>query len=358
MRARLGSLAFELPELDAFFTELLRAGDTLREEGRPSFGGGPGPAHVLDPAAYRAQNRSGGFVPDEYEAFSQDSSWMPRVVMLAKSTFVWLGQLSKQYGREITRLDEIPGEELDELARRGFTGLWLIGLWERSKASKTIKNLRGNPDAVASAYSLYDYVIAEDLGGFEAFETLKARAWERGIRMASDMVPNHVGIDGRWVVEHPDWFLSLDTPPYPSYSFGGPDLSQDDRVGIFLEDHYYDSSDAAVVFRRQDRHTGDERYIYHGNDGTSMPWNDTAQIDYLNPEAREAVIQTILYVARLSPIIRFDAAMTLAKKHVQRLWYPEPGSGGAIASRAQQRQPEYRRLRAGDSAGVLARGGR
>ncbi len=336
LRARLGVSAFELPEFDMLVTELLRAGDTLREEQRPTFGGGPGPAHVLDPAAaYRAQNRSGGFVPDEYEAFSQDSSWMPRVVMLAKSTFVWLGQLSKQYGRDITRLDEIPDEELDELARRGFTGLWLIGLWERSKASKTIKNLRGNPDAVASAYSLYDYVIAEDLGGLGAFETLKARAWARGLRMASDMVPNHVGIDGRWVVEHPDWFLSLDHTPYPSYSFDGPDLSQDERVGIFLEDHYYDASDAAVVFRRQDRHTGDVRYLYHGNDGTSTPWNDTAQIDYLNPEAREAVIQTILYVARLSPIIRFDAAMTLAKKHVQRLWYPEPGAGGAVASRAQ-----------------------
>jgi glycosidase len=336
LRARLGALALAIPGLDELLSDILRAGDTLREELKPTFGGGPGPAPVLDPAAaYRAGRGPGSFVPDEYEAFSQDSSWMPRVVMLAKSTFVWLGQLSKQYGREISRLDEIPDEELDELARRGFTGLWLIGLWERSKASKTIKNLRGNPDAVASAYSLYDYVIAEDLGGAEAFETLKRRAWERGIRMASDMVPNHVGVDGRWVVEHPNWFLQLDHPPYPSYTFNGPDLSQDDRVGIFLEDHYYDSSDAAVVFKRQDRHTGDATYIYHGNDGTSMPWNDTAQIDYLNPEAREAVIQTILHVARLSPIIRFDAAMTLAKQHVQRLWYPEPGSGGAIASRAQ-----------------------
>jgi hypothetical protein len=66
-----------------------------------------------------------------------------------------------------------------------------------------------------------------------------------------------------------------------------------------------------------------------------MPWNDTAQLNYLNPEVREAVIQTILHVARQFPIIRFDAAMTLAKKHYQRLWFPEPGSGGAIPSRAE-----------------------
>ena len=50
---------------------------------------------------------------------------------------------------------------------------------------------------------------------------------------------------------------------------------------------------------------------------------------------REAVIQTILHVARSFPVIRFDAAMTLAKKHYQRLWFPEPGTGGAISSRAE-----------------------
>ncbi len=66
-----------------------------------------------------------------------------------------------------------------------------------------------------------------------------------------------------------------------------------------------------------------------------MPWNDTAQLDYLKAEVREAVIQTILDVARRFPVIRFDAAMTLAKKHIQRLWFPEPGHGGAIASRAE-----------------------
>jgi hypothetical protein len=149
------------------------------------------------------------------------------------------------------------------------------------------------------------------------------------------MVPNHMGIDSQWVTDHPDWFISLDYSPFPSYSFNGPDLSRDDRVGIFLEDHYFSRSDAAVVFKRVDRENGREQFLYHGNDGTSMAWNDTAQLNYLNPEVREAVIQTILHVASQFPIIRFDAAMTLAKKHYQRLWFPEPGSGGAIPSRAE-----------------------
>lgn len=271
----------------------------------------------------------------ELERFSPDREWMPRVVMMAKNTYVWLDQLSKKYQRLITRLDQIPDEELDQLARWGFTALWLIGLWERSPASQRIKQLRGNPEAVASAYSLFDYKIATDLGGEEAFFNLRHRAWQRGIRLASDMVPNHMGIDSPWVINHPEWFISLDYSPFPSYTFNGPNLSWDQRVGIFLEDHYYNNTDAAVVFKRVDFWTGSERYIYHGNDGTSMPWNDTAQLNYLLPEVREQVIQTILHVARLFPIIRFDAAMTLAKRHYQRLWFPEPGSGGDIPSRAE-----------------------
>jgi glycosidase len=271
----------------------------------------------------------------EYEKFSQDQAWMPSVVLMAKSTYVWLAQLSKQYGRHIGRLDEIPDEALATLAHRGINSLWLIGVWERSRASKTIKLLCGNRDAVASAYSLFDYTIAGDLGGEPAYIALRDRAYHHGVRLASDMVPNHMGIDSPWVIEHPDWFISRQDPPYPAYSYNGPDLSHDGRVEIKIEDHYFDQSDAAVVFRRRDKASGETRYIYHGNDGTSFPWNDTAQLDYLNPAVREQVIQTILHVARLFPVIRFDAAMTLAKRHFHRLWFPGPGSSGAIPSRAE-----------------------
>ncbi len=271
----------------------------------------------------------------EYEKFSPDQAWMPGAVLMAKSTYVWLAQLSRWHGRHIGRLNEIPDEELAALAHRGINSLWLIGVWERSRASKTIKQLCGNPDAVASAYSLFDYRIADDLGGEAAYINLRDRCYHHGIRLASDMVPNHMGIDSPWVIEHPEWFISRWDSPYPAYSFNGPDLSHDGRVEIKIEDHYYEQSDAAVVFRRRDKATGETRYIYHGNDGTSFPWNDTAQLDYLNAAVREQVIQTILHVARLFPVIRFDAAMTLAKRHFHRLWFPGPGSSGAIPSRAE-----------------------
>jgi len=303
---------------------LLGSLDLIREEEKPRFPG-PGPTRAY---VYSGMER-------EYERFSQDKDWMPNVVMLAKSSLVWLYQLSRSYGRDIRTLDAIPDEELDAMAARGFNALWLIGLWERSPASAEIKRRCGNPEAAASAYSLFDYEIARELGGWPALERLRERCGWRGIRLAADMVPNHTGIDSSWTRDRSELFMQSDQCPYPGYTFNGGDLSGDGRVGIWLEDHYYDRTDAAVVFKRLDRASGRVSYIYHGNDGTGLPWSDTAQIDFLKKESREAVMERILHVARNFPIIRFDAAMIIAKKSFRRLWYPEPGSGGDIASRAE-----------------------
>ena len=311
---------------DYWLKRLFGGMDLLSEEWKPEWHPTNGGSPDMSPPNY-------DYLMREYERFSDDKEWMPRVVLMAKTVLVWLFQLSKKYGRDINRLDQIPDEELDLLRDRGFTGLWLIGLWERSQASRTIKQMCGNPEAAASAYSLDDYEIAQNLGGWDALANLRTRLWQRGIRLASDMVPNHTGMDARWVVEKPDLFVQRRDNPYPQYTYNGVNLSHDSRVAIYLEDHYYSKSDCAVCFKRVDTATGDTRYIYHGNDGTGMPWNDTAQIDFLNPEAREEVMQKILHVARNFPIIRFDAAMVLAKKHIKRLWYPEPGKGGDIATR-------------------------
>ena len=306
--------------------------DVLAEEARAMELRAAG-AHFGGPVAVETPDYRG--LDADAVAFSTDTDWMPRVVLMAKSTYVWLEQLAARFERPVTTLADVPDEELDRLAGLGVTGLWLIGLWQRSSASAEIKRRRGDHDAVASAYAIDEYRIADELGGEAAFGDLKRRAWDRGIRLAADMVPNHMGIDSRWVIEHPERFLSVNEPPYPAYTFGGANLSADPRVELQIEDHYWDGSDAAVVFRRRDTASGEQRFIYHGNDGTSYPWNDTAQLDYLSADVREAVIETILDVARRAPILRFDAAMVLARKHIRRLWYPEPGAGGAIPSRAE-----------------------
>jgi glycosidase len=337
-----------LPE--KILVRVLKGKDLMRED--LQMGGGFGDAPTIVPtykegdASFTIGKSGYRFAKDaakdyeEYENFTPDTHWMPRVVLLAKNSYVWLNQLSKKYQREIRRLDQVPDEELDQIARWNFNGLWLIGIWERSEASKRIKHIMGNTDAVSSAYSLYDYEIAADLGGEQAYQNLNERAKARGIRLASDMVPNHTGIFSKWMVENPDFFIQSQQPPFPGYRFTGENLSQHHDIEIRIDDGYYSRSDAAVVFQRIDKRYADVIYIYHGNDGTNMPWNDTAQLDMLKYEVREAVIGKIFDVARRFSIIRFDAAMTLAKKHFSRLWYPRPGSGGDIPSRADYAMSE------------------
>lgn len=345
---------------EKFLNRILSGKDLIKEDIILGFGGGGG-APVFAPL-YKEGTSDADFLTlgksgyryaldswkdyEEIEKFTPDTDWMPRVVMIAKNSYVWLSQLSQKYNRHIKTLDQIPDEELDQLAAWGFNGLWLIGIWERSNASRKIKHILGNIDAVASAYSLYDYEIAHDLGGEYAYNNLNERARRKGIRLASDMVPNHTGIFSKWVIERPDYFIQSGFPPFPNYRFTGPDLSDDPSVSIRIEDGYWSRSDAAVVFQRVDNRTGDVRYIYHGNDGTNMPWNDTAQLNMIKSEVREAVIQKIFEVARKFSIIRFDAAMTLAKKHFSRLWYPVPGRGGDIPSRSDysMTQEEFDRL--------------
>ena len=168
------------PLLGDMLRRLLTGVDVLKEEELavwmrfhppgPHFGG----VQTVGDSSAAAVPRFHG--DHEYERFSADQEWMPSTVMIAKSVYVWLDQLSRAYGRHIHRLDHIPDEELDQLARRGFNALWLIGVWERSRASQRIKQLSGNPEAVASAYSLADYTIAGDLGGDGAYDNLRGRA--------------------------------------------------------------------------------------------------------------------------------------------------------------------------------------
>ncbi|MBP5273555.1 MAG: alpha-amylase, partial [Abditibacteriota bacterium] len=315
-------------ELAHLMPDVLKALDFYKEETRPPRSGAPAEAQapVYDDDIFLTGA----------ESYSPDAGWMAASVLLAKNVLVWLWQLSEKYGLPVGRLDEIPDEELDEIKEQGFTALWLIGLWDRGSASRSIKRWNGNGEAEGSAYSVRRYAISERLGGEEALQNLKARAMRRGIRLAADMVPNHTALDAPLLGEHPEYYLQRASSPYPNYAFSGESLSGSRDYGVFLEDHYFDHTDASVVFLYKDYRTGEERYIYHGNDGTSMPWNDTAQLDYLKPEVREYAAQTIIGVAKRFPIIRFDAAMTLTKKHFQRLWYPLPGTGGDIPSRAEE----------------------
>ncbi|HZY44844.1 MAG TPA: alpha-amylase, partial [Anaerolineae bacterium] len=114
--------------LTKYLYRLLGGLDLIKEEEKIIFIGTQ-PMRV--PMFGEAKLRGDRLAEAEPENFTLDREWMPRLVLIAKNAYVWLDQLSKNYQRAIYRLDQIPDEELDQLARWGFTGLWLIGLWQR-----------------------------------------------------------------------------------------------------------------------------------------------------------------------------------------------------------------------------------
>lgn len=277
-------------------------------------------------------------VPGGAISRSQDEPWMRELVLLAKIVPVWLADLSRRHHRHIGRLDEIPEEEIASIASFGIGGIWLVGLWQRSAASARIKQLTGGKN-YSSAYSVFDYAVADEWGGHGALRSFRDLCARYGIRLGCDMVPNHTGIDSKWMREHPEWFMQSEVNPFPGYTFNGENLSGVQGIEIRIEDHYYEKSDAAVVFAC-DR-DGRRRYIYHGNDGTGLPWNDTAQLDHTLADVRQAIIDTALALSADFDIIRFDAAMTLTRDHYRRLWFPRADEAPAIASRSVYSLPGH-----------------
>jgi glycosidase len=303
---------------------LIKTIDFLYEENRPHFAFGHG------------EIKKPGFEGLSLNAsYSKDLPWMQNLVLISKHIYVWLNQLAKKYNKAIDKLDQIPDQELADLSEKGFTALWMVGIWSRSKISKKIKHKYGNKQAIASAYSLYDYTISQELGGEAAFNNLQERASKYNLKIACDIVPNHMGLDSKWLLEDPELFINSEHLPYPAYTFEGENLSDDPDIKLYLEDGYWSKTEAAVVFKYENIKTGVTKYIYHGNDGSSIPWNDTAQLNYFLPKVRELLITTIINIAKKFPVLRLDAAMSLTKKHFQRLWYPQPGHGGDIPSRIE-----------------------
>ena len=210
-----GQLEYLQKYWDTFLGEWLKrilAGmDTISEEEKAAwhgFGGGDLP----DMQPYSFEN-----LMNEYERFSADSEWMPKVILIAKTVLVWLDQLTKQYGYPITRLDQIPDAELDKLRDEGFTGLWLIGLWERSKASKRIKQICGNPEAAASAPHLGEMQALMKGFGLDETASKETQAVELAKRTGCVVV-----LKGRFtIVTEPNGRLTLNMSGGPALSTAG-----------------------------------------------------------------------------------------------------------------------------------------
>ncbi|HEY3402205.1 MAG TPA: alpha-amylase family glycosyl hydrolase [Ohtaekwangia sp.] len=221
------------------------------------------------------------------------------------NTRVWLTDLSKVLGRKAT-LDDIPDAELDRFVSLGFHWVWLLSVWTtgeqgqrisrenkewRHEFELTLPDLK-EEDIGGSGFAIADYHVHPELGGDEALKRLREKLNSRGLKLMLDFVPNHLGPDHAWVHDHPEYFVQ------------GTET---------------DLKNSPLNYTRIKCVTGEKIFAY-GRDPYFSGWPDTAQIDYSNPDAAQAMKQELVRIASQCDGVRCDMAMLILPDVFEKTW--------------------------------------
>lgn len=221
------------------------------------------------------------------------------------NTWVWLTDLSRQAGKRLT-LADVPQPELERIANYGFDGVWLMGVWQRSRGARHVaQTFPGWQDAfryalpdytaddvVGSPYAISDYRIDPALGGEEGLAAIRGRLRELGLLLILDFVPNHMALEHGWLRTHPQRLVQ-----------GDPD-----RLAHEPENYFQTEID------------GEQRVFAHGRDPYFAGWPDTVQLDYRLADTRRAMADILLSIAKRCDGVRCDMAMLLTHDVFLRTW--------------------------------------
>jgi hypothetical protein len=217
------------------------------------------------------------------------------------SAWPWLERISRREGRHVT-LASVPSAEWDAIGARGFTFVFLMGIWRRSAIGRELAQsdpaLRheydralpdwAEDDVVGSPYCIRDYEPDPRMGGWEGLDRARAEVTRRGMRLVVDFVPNHTAFDHPWVTAHPDRYVQ--------------GTAQDAEL-------------APGEFRR----AGDV-VIACARDPYFPAWQDVAQLNYFNAGTRHAMIDVLTRIAAHADGVRCDMAMLVLNGVFDRTW--------------------------------------
>jgi hypothetical protein len=234
------------------------------------------------------------------------SGWPDQPVIYEVDTWPWLRDLSASAGAALT-LGKVPVQAWDELVPPGVDAVWLMGVWEHSRAGLAISLQdeglmaglrRALPDltpddVVGSPYCVRRYVVDDRLGGPRGLAVAREELRRRGARLILDYVPNHVAPDHPWVREHPERFISGSTKDRGAAPEAWFDL--------------------------------DGQILAHGRDPNFPPWPDVVQLDAFSPSTRRAMVDTLVDIGTQCDGVRCDMAMLLLNDVFVRTWGPWVG---------------------------------
>jgi hypothetical protein len=243
------------------------------------------------------------------------------------NTLVWLGELSRRYGRPVG-LGDVPGEVWDDVARPGIDTVWLMGVWERSPAGLRIalsdEGLMASfraalpdlteADITGSPYCVRKYVVGASLGGPEGLAAARSQLAARGLRLILDYVPNHVAPDHPWLTERPDCLIQG---------------TADDLA------HAPDSFVEAGG-----------RVYARGRDPYFPPWPDVVQLNAFSDALRAATVDTLVSLGDQADGVRCDMAMLMMNDVFAKTWGDRAGPPPAedfwpyVLTRVRERHPD------------------
>ncbi len=232
------------------------------------------------------------------------TQWIKNPKILEINTVPWLHSLSEIYNTPIN-LKNIPEQIINQEIKL-FDAIWLMGVWERSPASKKIAlehpdllkeyheilhDFR-DEDVIGSPYAVFYYHVDKNIGGVDGLKQIREKFYEQDIKLILDYVPNHVSIDSLWTFES-DLFIEgtlddLMSHPYEYFSIG-------------------------------------ERIFANGRDPNFPSWTDTIQINAFSKEARNKAINTLLDIAEVCDGVRCDMAMLMTNKVFSKTWGEKAG---------------------------------
>lgn len=218
------------------------------------------------------------------------------------NTRVWLRRFDN--GAKQATLKDVPPVYWDELAEKGINIVWLMGIWKTSRSTaekycfkdylvksyqKALKDFR-HEDVIGSPYAITSYEVSPEIGDANEILKLKQELNDRGMKLVLDFVPNHFSAETNLLNTNPEVFLPADEE-------------------IFKRDPYtyFKSGDGNGIFA-------------HGRDPFFPAWEDTVQVNYFHPAARDFMVRTLKQISGICDGLRCDMAMLVLDNVFSNTW--------------------------------------
>jgi glycosidase len=201
-------------------------------------------------------------------------------------------------------LATVPDSEFIYWKERGFTHIWLMGIWSTGPKSHDVACARLDLQALAaeafgtgedslgsSPYAIAHYAVADALGGAAALRQFRTKLRNYGIGLILDFVPNHFGLDHPWIEAKTDLFVRSPVEKPETFPVAVP---------------------------------GGTVWVAHGRDPYFPAWNDTAQLDYRNQATRSEMVEVLDSMAKECDGVRCDMAMLALNDVFDKTWHSFP----------------------------------